>query len=125
MPSDARGVARRRRNDSDHGARPSRRRPANSTRLPTISQTPKPKAMAARVERLSMATAATMAATTATTKAMRSCCRAGHSSARFQPRNGPTQSAANKGAQIGTKVALKKGGPTETLLPVKRSRNSG
>ena len=46
-------------------------------------------------------------------------------SARFQARNGPTQSAANSGAQIGTKVALKNGGPTETLLPVSRSRNSG
>jgi len=33
--------------------------------------------------------------------------------------------AAKSGAQIGTKVALKKGGPTETLLPVKRSRKSG
>ena len=36
-----------------------------------------------------------------------------------------THSAANSGAQIGTKVALKNGGPTETLLPVRRSRNSG
>ena len=53
------------------GARPRRRRPANSTRLPTISQTPKPKATPARVARPSMATAATMAATTETTKATR------------------------------------------------------
>ena len=66
-----------------------------------------------------------MAAITEAMKATRSCLSAGHSSARFQPRNGPTQSAANSGAQIGTKVALKKGGPTETLLPVNRSRKSG
>jgi hypothetical protein len=66
-----------------------------------------------------------MATITETTKATRSCSSAGHSSARFQPRKGPTQSAAKSGAQIGTKVALKKGGPTETLLPIKRSRKSG
>ncbi len=125
MPSAERGVARRRRSDSASGARPSFRRPANSTRLPAISQTPKPKATAASVARPSTAAAATIAAITATMKAVRRWTSAGHSSARFQPRNGPTQSAANRGAQIGTKVALKKGGPTETLLPVRRSRNSG
>ena len=125
MPSEERGVALRRRSESANGARPRRRRLANSTRLPAISQTPKPKAIAARVARPSTTVAATMAAITETTKAMRRCSSAGHSSARFQPRKGPTQSAANSGAQIGTKVALKNGGPTETLLPVSRSRKSG
>ena len=66
-----------------------------------------------------------IAAITDTAKAARRRTSAGPISARFQARNGPTQSAANKGAQIGTKVALKNGGPTETLLPVSRSRKSG
>ena len=94
-------------------------------RLPAISQTPKPKAIAESVARPSIAAAVTIAATTETAKAMRRRASAGAISARFQARNGPTQSAANSGAQIGTKVALKNGGPTETLLPVSRSRNSG
>ena len=104
---------------------PLRTRSVRDARLPTISQTPKPKASAAKVERLSIIVIATAMAASDTTSAIRSRISAGQSSARFQPRNGPTQSAANSGAQSGTKVALKNGGPTETLLPVSRSRNSG
>ena len=102
-----------------------RARPRNSKRLPRISHRPKPKAMAANVARPSIAMAAMIAAVIDAKKAIRSRASAGQSSARFQPRNGPTHRAANSGAQIGTKVALKNGGPTETFSPVTRSRNSG
>ena len=46
-------------------------------------------------------------------------------SARFHDKNGPMPMIRTSGSMIGMKLALKKGGPTEILSPVRPSRNNG
>ena len=100
-------------------------REPNSIRIPAASQPDRPSPIAPKTERPQVTYAATAVTIMAATRANFSRCSAPFRSARFQDSKGPMPRAIIRGIINGTKVALKKGGPTEILSPVIASSSSG
>ena len=107
----------------DSSSRPTRE--PSSVKDPAISQPASPNPAKAAAERLSARRSATARTQTATAMATRSWRSTAGRSPRFQASIEPTGTAMSSGTISGTKVALKKGGPTEIFGPPTVSRMSG
>ena len=107
------------------GARNNAMRSANWTIVPATSQPASAMPKAAGTWEPAAMNQVTVAMANATAAAALSRAITGARSARFHGSKAPMTQASRTGTMIGTKVALKNGGPTDTLPPPNASRISG